>query len=80
MRVEHFEGELHVLRVELDPTGVWHHSSFPDEMITLDYDDAGRLIGFELLGSRAESAARALVVDGLEIAREEPAVQELLMA
>jgi hypothetical protein len=80
MRVEHYQGELPVVRVELDPAGVWDHSKFPDDLTTLDFDAEGRLIGFELVGSHAGKLAATLVEMGLAQAREEPAVRELLEA
>jgi hypothetical protein len=80
MRIERYEDELTVLRVELDPEGVWDHSKFPDDLTTLDFDADGRLIGFELVGSRARESAETLVETGLSQARAEPAVKELLEA
>lgn len=41
----------------IDNTAEWHHSTFPEPLITLDYDAEGHVIKIVALGS----AARKLV-------------------
>ncbi len=60
IRIEQFDGG-EVLYVALDPDGVWAKSDFPDELLTVDYNAQGGVIGIELIGSLAREAADALV-------------------
>jgi uncharacterized protein YuzE len=60
MRIEHYDdGE--VLYLVLDTDGDWARSEFPDELVTLDYNEAGDLIGVEVVGSAAHAGLDALV-------------------
>jgi uncharacterized protein YuzE len=60
IRIEQFDGG-EVLYLALDPDGVWARSEFPDELVTVDYNAQGGIIGIELLGSIARSGADALL-------------------
>lgn len=64
LRIELFDGG-EVLYIALDPDGEWDRSEFPDELVTLDYNAAGKLIGFEAIGSAARKLLGSLV-DGVE--------------
>lgn len=59
IRIEQYDGG-ESLYVALDPDGAWARSEFPSEVVTLDYNAQGGLIGVEILGSLAKSAAAAL--------------------
>lgn len=60
MRIERYDnGE--VLYLALDTGGDWARSEFPDELVTLDYNSAGELIGVEVIGSAAAAGIDALV-------------------
>ena len=59
IRVEQFDGG-EVLYIALDPDGVWARSEFPDELVTVDYNAQGGLIGIEVLGSLAQRSATAI--------------------
>jgi uncharacterized protein YuzE len=60
IRIEQYDGG-EVLYIALDPDGVWARSEFPDELVTVDYNAQGGVIGIEVIGSTARSAARALI-------------------
>lgn len=60
IRIEQFDGGK-VLYIALDPDGVWARSEFPDELITLDYNAQGAIIGIEAVGSAAQQGAEALI-------------------
>jgi uncharacterized protein YuzE len=60
VRIEQYDGG-EVLYIALDPDGVWAKSDFPDELVTIDYNAQGGVIGIEVLGSAARSAAKALI-------------------
>lgn len=60
IRIEQYDGG-EVLYLALDPDGAWSHSEFPDELITLDYNSQGGLIGMELVGSVARRSASGLL-------------------
>jgi uncharacterized protein YuzE len=60
LRIEQYDGG-EVLYIALDPDGVWAKSEFPDELITVDYNAQGGVIGIEVIGSIARSAANALI-------------------
>jgi uncharacterized protein YuzE len=68
IRLEQFDGG-DVLYFALDPDGAWAKSEFPDELITIDYNAQGGVIGIEILGSVARRGAEA-VVGALLNARE----------
>lgn len=70
VRIEQFDGG-EVLYIALDPDGVWAKSEFPDELVTVDYNAQGRIIGIEIIGSLARRGAQAIVgaiIDAEEIA------------
>jgi Protein of unknown function (DUF2283) len=58
IRIEQYDGG-DVIYVALDPDGAWAKSEFPSEMLTLDFNAQGGLIGIEMLGSLARRAAAA---------------------
>jgi uncharacterized protein YuzE len=60
IRIEQYDGG-EVLYVALDPDGVWARSEFPDDLLTVDFNAKGDVIGIELIGSLARSAANAMV-------------------
>jgi hypothetical protein len=66
IRIEQYDGG-EVLYFAFDPDGVWARSEFPTELVTLDYNAQGGLIGAEVIGSAArrvaESALRSLLTD-----------------
>lgn len=45
----------------VDPDGLWVKTTQPDELITIDWDRQGRVIGIEAIGSVARSAIDALI-------------------
>lgn len=65
IRIEQFDGG-EVVYIALDPDGTWARSDFPSELLTLDYNAQGGLIGLELVGSLAQRAATAMVGTLLE--------------
>lgn len=60
IRIERFDGER-IVYIALDPDGVWARSEFPDDLITVDYNAQGNIIGIEALGSAAQMGAEALI-------------------
>jgi YD repeat-containing protein len=48
------------LYIAVDPDGVWAKTTRPDELITVDWDAQGRVIGIEVIGSPARAAVTAL--------------------
>lgn len=60
IRIEQFDGG-EVLYVAVDPDGVWASSDFPDELVTVDYNAQGKIIGIEVVGSAATEGAEALI-------------------
>lgn len=59
----------------LDTQGGWARSEFPDELITIDYNKCGKVIGVEAVGSAADEAIAAVIdalpdVVGWHIGRE----------
>jgi uncharacterized protein YuzE len=65
IRIEQYDGG-EVLYIALDPDGVWAKSEFPDDLITIDYNAQGGIIGVELLGSLARASAGAVFETFLE--------------
>lgn len=60
MRIEQFDdGE--VLYLSLDPDGTLARSEFPDELLTVDFDESGNVIGVEVIGSLAKAGISAFV-------------------
>lgn len=60
IRIEQFDGGR-VLYVALDPDGIWARSEFPDELVTVDYNSQGVIIGIEVVGAAAQEGAAALL-------------------
>lgn len=60
IRIEQYDGG-EVLYIALDPDGVWAKSEFPDELVTIDYNAQGGIIGIEAIGSLARLGAAALI-------------------
>lgn len=77
LRIELFDGG-DVLYVALDPDGVWDRSEFPHELITLDYNASGKLIGVETIGSAARAAAQSLIGRVSEVTESSPQVKREL--
>jgi uncharacterized protein YuzE len=75
IRIEQFDGG-EVLYVALDPDGVWAKSEFPDELLTIDYNAQGGIIGIEALGTIARRGAEAIISALLE-ARELAAPEDV---
>jgi YD repeat-containing protein len=48
------------LYLAVDPDGVWAKTTRPDELITVDWDAQGRVIGIEVIGDPARNAVIAL--------------------
>jgi YD repeat-containing protein len=48
------------LYLAVDPDGVWARTTRPDELITVDWDAQGRVIGIEIIGAPARDAITAL--------------------
>lgn len=77
-RVEQYDsGE--VLYLAIDPDGVWAKSAFPDDLVTIDYNEEGDIIGVEVIGDLARGAREGLV-DALKAAAISPNVAEVLEA
>ena len=49
------------LYLATDPDGVWAKTTRPDDLVTLDWDAQGRVIGIEAIGSAARDAIAAVV-------------------
>jgi uncharacterized protein YuzE len=49
------------LYVAVDPDGQWAKTTQPDDLITIDWDRQGRVIGIEAIGSAARRAIQALI-------------------
>lgn len=49
------------LYLAVDPDGLWAKTTKPDELITVDWDRQGRVIGIEAIGSAAHRAISALL-------------------
>jgi uncharacterized protein YuzE len=60
IRIEQYDGG-EVLYIALDPDGVWAKSEFPDELLTVDYNAQGGIIGIEAIGSLARRGASAVL-------------------
>lgn len=75
-RIEHYDNDQ-IVYIALDPAGVWARSEFPQETVTVDYDEDGRPIGIEVAGAEAKDAA-AKVRD--LIGQFAPAVSESLQS
>lgn len=60
IRIEQFDGG-EVLYIALDPDGVWAMSEFPDELVTVDRNAQGRVIGIEVIGSLARRGADSVL-------------------
>lgn len=60
LRVE-ITDEGSALYVAVDPDGQWAKTTQPDDLITIDWDRQGRVIGIEAIGSAAHSATQALI-------------------
>lgn len=60
IRIEQYDGG-EVLYIAFDPDGKWARSEFPDELLTVDYNAQGGVIGVEAIGSLAQAGADAVV-------------------
>jgi uncharacterized protein YuzE len=79
IRIEQYDGG-EVLYVALDPDGVWARSEFPDELLTVDYNAQGGIIGVEAIGSLARVGATAVLetLTSAENLDDREAVKQLL--
>lgn len=68
LRVEITDGGT-ALYVAVDPDGIWAKTTRPDDLITIDWDAQGRVIGIEAIGSAAQRAIGAL----FSVLRQSPA-------
>jgi uncharacterized protein YuzE len=50
LRTEHFDNG-DVIYLALNPDGVWAHSEFPADNVTVDFDAEDRIIGVEVVGA-----------------------------
>jgi hypothetical protein len=68
------EGAIFV--VSIDPTADWDHSTFPEPLITVDYDRDGKVIKIVAVGKAARELAQATsdrlssLIDDRAVARE----------
>lgn len=60
LRVE-ITDEGSALYVAVDPDGQWAKTTQPDDLITIDWDRQGRVIGVEAIGSVARGAIQSLI-------------------
>lgn len=60
LRIE-ISDEGSALYLAVDPDGKWAKTTQPDDLVTIDWDAQGRVIGIEAIGSAARSAIDALV-------------------
>jgi len=60
LRVE-ITDEGSALYVAIDPDGQWAKTTQPDDLITIDWDSQGRVIGVEVIGSAARGAIQSLI-------------------
>jgi uncharacterized protein YuzE len=60
IRIEQYDGG-EVLYIATDPDGIWAKSEFPDELVTIDYNAQGGIIGIEVIGSLARASATAVI-------------------
>lgn len=60
LRVEITDGGT-ALYLALDPDGIWAKTTRPDDLITVDWDAQGRVIGIEAIGSAAARAIAGLI-------------------
>jgi len=49
------------LYLAADPDGVWAKTTRPDDLVTIDWDAQGRVIGIEAIGSAARTTISACV-------------------
>ncbi len=49
------------LYLATDPDGLWAKTTRPDNLISVDWDRQGRVIGIEAIGSAARDAIQALL-------------------
>jgi hypothetical protein len=48
-----------VFVITVDPTATWHHSTFPDPLVTVDHDEAENIIKVVALGKMARELSAA---------------------
>ncbi len=67
------------LYLAVDPDGLWAKTTRPDNLITIDWDRQGRVIGIEAIGSAARNALDALLGALRDFpARDQDAVRDAL--
>src|ERR1041385_6230560 len=78
LRVE-ITDEASALYIAVDPDGQWAKTTQPDDLITIDWDRQGRVIGIEAIGSVARQAIYALLQVVADYpARDREGLQEAL--
>jgi len=60
------------LYLAVDPDGVWAKTTRPDDLVTIDWDAQGRVIGVEAIGSAARNAISACVAALKQLPAEDP--------
>jgi uncharacterized protein YuzE len=60
LRVE-ITDDAAALYIAVDPDGLWAKTTQPDDLITIDWDRQGRVIGIEAIGSAAYYSIAALL-------------------
>jgi uncharacterized protein YuzE len=60
MRIEQYDGD-EVLYLAVDPDGVWAKSEFPHDLITVDFNSDGDIIGIEVIGRLARLAREGVL-------------------
>jgi len=79
IRIEQYD-DGDAMYIALDPDGIWARSDVTEELLTLDYNAQGGLIGIELLGSFAKKTASAMLSSVLEDANGSSAKEQLVAA
>ena len=59
-RIEFYDGN-EAIYIAVNPDGIWGKTEELEETVTLDYDAQGRVIGIELIGTRAYECNNAIV-------------------
>lgn len=78
LRVE-ITDEGSALYLAVDPDGRWAKTTQPDDLITIDWDGQGRVIGIEAIGSAARRAIQALLQAIVDYpARDRDSLQQAL--
>jgi len=68
------------LYLAADPDGVWAKTTRPHDLVTIDWDAQGRVIGIEAIGSAARNAISACIAALRRLPTEDPALYSALDA